>query len=112
MQVYAAASFLLAQKIHMCSNSIQRVAAFFLDAACKQAEGNHSVLLAQSLHPIMQLRQDYARAKDVSQKASGVDPMHKKKLDDDVAHLKKLYEEKHMVSLASLVDDHTVIMHV
>lgn len=61
--VYAAASFLLAQKMHLCSNSIPRVAAHFLDACVYQLQSKHSVLLAQPLQKLSQLRSEYIAAK-------------------------------------------------
>lgn len=63
LQVYAAASFLLAQKMHLCSNSIPRIAAHFLDACVYQLQSKHSVLLAQPLQKLSQLRSEYIAAK-------------------------------------------------
>jgi len=63
VQVFAAASFLLAQKMHLCSNSIHRIATFFVDACLQQLEGRHSVQLAQPLQKLSQLRKEYVAAK-------------------------------------------------
>lgn len=63
LQVCAAASFLLAQKLHLCAHSIPKVAACFVDACLHQLESKHSVLLAQPMQSLIQLRAANVHAK-------------------------------------------------
>eukprot|EP00892_Ulva_mutabilis_P011892 jgi/Ulvmu1/9075/UM005_0170.1 len=61
--VFAAAAFLMAQKMHFASNSVQRIATFFVEACLHQLESRHSVLLAQPLARLSQIRREYVEAK-------------------------------------------------